>query len=373
MSADAILNLALPVIAFFMGACIGSFLNVVIYRVPLGMSVDEPRRSFCPSCKTQIPIYLNIPLFTWLMLRGKCKWCGSKIAFRYFLVEFLTAICFLAVWKNSVPTLGLGGTVALWILVALLIAATFIDIDHFIIPDSITIGGMVAGLVCSALFPGLHEQEIWWRGLLQGAIGAGIGFAMLYLVVLMGKFAFGKIKHEFDEAVNFKISQPEGEDGPIIIQLGEHEYEWGDVFYRDWDRLEMDITELQLDGKEREVKDEFCVVADGLMIDGEKVDIENVKVVSGKCTRAVVPREAMGFGDVKFIAMIGAFLGWQAILFTIFAASIVGAVIGLLQKALAKEEWSRPLPFGPYLALGAFLWIFTGAFVWQWYWHLLRG
>jgi len=359
-----------------MGACIGSFLNVVIYRVPLGMSVDKPRRSFCPSCKTQIPMYLNIPLFTWLMLRGKCKWCGGKIAFRYFLVEFLTAICFMAVWKNSIDTVGLGGVIALWVLVALLISATFIDIDHFIIPDSITIGGLVVGLIASFCFPKLHypfHEEVMWRGLVQGCIGAAIGFAMLYLVVLMGKFAFGKIRHQFDEPVAFKISQPGGEEDPIIIQLGEHEYEWGDVFYRDWDRLEVDLTDLQLDGKDREIKEEFCVVGDGLMINGEKVDLESVKVITGKCTRAVVPREAMGFGDVKFIAMIGAFLGWQAILFTIFAASIIGAVIGLAQKALAKEEWSRPLPFGPYLALGAFLWVFTGPFVWQWYMNLLSG
>lgn len=376
MSSQTVLELSFLLIAFSMGACIGSFLNVVIYRVPLGMSVDKPRRSFCPSCKTQIPMHLNIPLFTWLMLRGKCKWCGGEIAFRYFLVEFLTAICFMAVWKNSIDTVGLGGVVALWVLVALLISATFIDIDHFIIPDSITIGGLVVGLIASFCFPKLHypfHEEVMWRGLVQGCIGAAIGFAMLYLVVLLGKFAFGKIKHQFDEPAVFKISQPDGEEEAIIIQLGEHKYEWGDVFYRDWDRLEVDLTELQLDGKDREVKEEFRVVGDGLMIDGEKVDLESVKVVTGKCTRAVVPREAMGFGDVKFIAMIGAFLGWQAILFTIFAASIIGAVIGLAQKALAKEEWSRPLPFGPYLALGAFLWVFTGPFVWQWYMKLLSA
>ena len=80
----------------------------------------------------------------------------------------------------------------------------------------------------------------------------------------------------------------------------------------------------------------------------------------------------MGYGDVKFVAMIGAFLGWQAAVYTLFAASIIGAIVGLFQKFVAKEEWSRPLPFGPYLALGAFLWIFTGPAIWVWYLSSLR-
>lgn len=80
----------------------------------------------------------------------------------------------------------------------------------------------------------------------------------------------------------------------------------------------------------------------------------------------------MGFGDVKFVAMIGAFLGWQCTIFVLFAASIIGAIVGLSQKFLAREEWSRPLPFGPYLALGAFIWIFTGPAIWFWYLGILR-
>ena len=140
MSPPFIFEFFLPAVAFAMGACIGSFLNVVIYRIPNGLSVNEPKRSFCPSCKRQIPIHLNIPLVTWLMLRGKCKWCKSPIAFRYFLVELLTAICFLAIWHHGITAVGLPGVVALWVVTALLISATFIDIDHFIIPDSITIG-----------------------------------------------------------------------------------------------------------------------------------------------------------------------------------------------------------------------------------------
>ncbi|MDF1658521.1 MAG: prepilin peptidase [Verrucomicrobiales bacterium] len=362
----------LPFFAFVIGASIGSFLNVVIYRVPNGLSVNEPKRSFCPNCKTQIPARYNIPLITWLMLRGKCKWCKEPIAFRYFMVELLTGICFLAIWQNSIGSVGLGGVIALWVLASLLISATFIDFDHFIIPDGITIGGTIVGIIASFAFPVLHEEEIWWKGGLQGIIGAAVGFALLYLVVLMGKLAFGKIKHEFDEPVEFRISQPGGEDAPIMIQLGEHEYEWGDVFFRKWDQLIMDIKTLSINDEVKEF-DTFVVTGDGFSLDGERLELESVKKVSGTIMSAVVPREAMGFGDVKFVAMIGAFLGWECTFFTLFAASIVGAIVGLMQKFVVKEEWSRPLPFGPYLALGAFTWLFAGPAVWVWYIGALRS
>ena len=380
MSPDLILAILLPLFAFGVGASIGSFLNVVIYRVPNGLSVNEPKRSFCPECKTQIPMVLNIPLVTWLMLRGKCKWCQKPIPVRYFLVELLTGIVFLAIWMIKVPEahtiLGnygvLGEVSALWILASLLISATFIDFDHFIIPDSITIGGCGVGIVLSFLVPALHGEEIWWKGGLQGILGAVAGFVLLWLVVLLGKMAFGKIRHEFDEPTDFEISQPGGDEEPIIIKLGEHEHEWGDVFFRKWDRLETEIEELYINDEKRDFKESFTVFGDGFEIDGERLDVEDVKKVSGKITKAVVPREAMGYGDVKFVAMIGAFLGWQAAVYVLFAASIVGAIVGLFQKFVAKEEWSRPLPFGPYLALGAFLWIFTGPAIWIWYLSVLR-
>lgn len=373
MSPQFLFEYFLPAVAFAMGACIGSFLNVVIYRIPNGLSVNEPRRSFCPCCKKQIPVLLNIPLLTWLMLRGKCRWCRSPIAFRYFLVELLTAICFLAIWHQGIDTVGLPGVVALWVITALLISATFIDIDHFIIPDSITLGGTVAGLIASFGIPALHGETIWWKGGAAGLIGATVGFVLLWLIVLMGKMFFGKIKHDFGEPTDFEISQPGGEEAPIIIRLGEHEYEWGDVFFRKWDRLEMEVLELYFDGEKRDFDQRFRVLGDALEVDGVRVELDTVKKVSGKITSAVVPREAMGFGDVKFMAMIGAFLGWEAAIFTIFAACVIGAVVGLAQKLIFREQWGRPLPFGPYLALAAFLWIFVGPAIWFWYVGILRS
>ena len=118
---------------------VGSFLNVCIYRLPLGMSVNEPQRSFCPNCKAQIAWYHNLPIVGWLWLRGRCANCHQPISARYPAIELLTGLLFLAVWRHFQQEwiLVLPGV----IFVSLLIVATFIDFDHFIIPDEITIGG----------------------------------------------------------------------------------------------------------------------------------------------------------------------------------------------------------------------------------------
>ncbi len=371
MSVSVALQFFLPAVAIAMGACIGSFLNVVIYRLPRGMRVDRPTRSFCPHCGKTIPAWLNIPLVTWVMLRGKCRWCREEIPFRYFLVEGLTAICFLAIWQLYFVETGILGVVALWVAAAVLIGSTFIDIDHLIIPDSLTLGGLGAGLLFSMLVPALHGAEGWWQGLLASVRGAALGFAILWAVVMLGKLLFGQIRHEFSAPVEFSISQPGGEDQPILISLGpETTYEWGDVFYRSWDRMDMEVTELAFDGEPRVVRDGFRVFGEKFEVDGESIPLEEVRRVTGKCSRAVIPREAMGFGDVKFLAMIGAFLGWKAVLLTLMAGCLIGALIGSVQKVLSRES---KLPFGPYLALGAFLWIFAGEALWNWYSALWLG
>jgi leader peptidase (prepilin peptidase)/N-methyltransferase len=157
--------------AFVLGAAVGSFLNVVIYRLPLDLSVNEPRRSFCPSCKKPIPWHQNLPLLSWLHLRGRCANCGSRIAFRYFAVELLTALMFLAVWLRFPWDIA----IAYWVLVSLLIAATFIDFEHFIIPDEITWGGVAAGLIACLIVPELMGIDQRWVALLTSAGSAALG------------------------------------------------------------------------------------------------------------------------------------------------------------------------------------------------------
>src|SRR5438552_7539215 len=141
---------------FVFGSIIGSFLNVCIYRMPLGQSVVSPP-SHCPHCKYSIPWFLNIPLLTWLYLQGKCKNCAAPISSRYFLVELLTALTFLAAWLVIGPRSAVLALVYC-LLLAGFIVATFIDFEHFIIPDEITIGGTVAGFLISFLVPRLHGE-----------------------------------------------------------------------------------------------------------------------------------------------------------------------------------------------------------------------
>src|SRR3712207_2766832 len=159
MNPLALYDYVFSTFAFLLGAAVGSFLNVVIYRLPLDLSVNDPKRSFCPSCKRQIPWHQNLPLISWLHLRGRCPNCGSRIAFRYFAVELLTALMFLAVWRCFPWQVA----IAYFILVSLLIAATFIDFEHFIIPDEITLGGVAAGVVASFLVPELMFTDVRWE------------------------------------------------------------------------------------------------------------------------------------------------------------------------------------------------------------------
>jgi leader peptidase (prepilin peptidase)/N-methyltransferase len=371
LSLDIFYQFILPAMAFYIGSCVGSFLNVVIYRVPIGLSVNEPKRSFCPSCKYNIPWYQNVPMISWLCLRGRCASCGQKIAFRYFAVELMTAIIFLVIWQVFVPGYGpgfgtgVGMAIAYWVLAGLLIAAVFIDIDHFIIPDSITLGGLVAGWVAVLIVPELMGDGSRLQALWLSVVGAATGYGLLWVVVQFGKAAFGRTRQEFDEPVKWSIGQEEDADEPMININGEVQ-PWTDVFYRSTDRMIVDVTELRINGETHDV-DQLVVWHDRFVAGDKELALEDVEHAEGECLKVVIPREAMGFGDVKFIAMIGAFLGWQAVLLTVFVASILGAVLGLFQKLVLRDSWLQPLPFGPYLAVGAFVWLFFGKAIVAWY------
>jgi len=142
-----------PVVAVMVGACVGSFLNVVIYRVPKGESIVHPG-SHC-GCGAPIKAYDNVPVLSWLFLRGRARCCGRPFSFRYPFVELLTAALFLACWLRFPPAVALCG----WVLVSGLIGATFIDLDHLIIPDAFTIGLGLVGVILSFAVPALHGQH----------------------------------------------------------------------------------------------------------------------------------------------------------------------------------------------------------------------
>lgn len=348
------------VATFVLGACIGSFLNVCIYRLPRDLSVNEPKRSFCPHCKKKIEWYHNLPLISWLSLRGKCAYCGAGIPFRYFGVELLTGLLFLAVWLTQPWILAL----PYWILVSLLIVATFIDFEFFIIPDEITWGGVVAGLILSLALPVMMGVTSPLLSLLWSLAGAAAGYFLLWGVVEAGKLAFGKKRLRFDEPAPFSWHR---QDDDADVVLGDERMKWSDLFAREKDRLILKCTSGRIDiqelGSEPTLLFHYNKVENG----NETWELEKVDRISALVTEVIIPREAMGFGDVKFIAAIGAFLGWKAVLFTVMAGSITGAVIGLATIAIGRRESSAKIPFGPYLALGALLWMFFGPELIGWY------
>jgi len=354
--------------AFILGAVVGSFLNVCIYRMPLDLSVNEPKRSFCPHCKKQIPWTQNIPLVSWLVLRGKCANCHAPIAFRYFGVELLTALLFLAAWIKCWHSDHWELAFPIWIILGLMIVATFIDLEHFIIPNEITWGGVVAGVVLSLALPAMMGVDSHLMGLVWSAAAAAAGYATLWLVVEVGKKAFGKKRIELEKPEAFTWIR-HGDDADLVA--GENTMKWSDLFARPTDVLIMHVTEARAGEKSYE-QTTLTFHFDRLQVDSDEYELDKLDQISGTVTAMVIPREAMGFGDVKFIAAIGAFLGLRAVFFTIMSGSVIGAIIGLLMIVIGRREWSARIPFGPYLALGAVIWIFFGPELLNAYWNWIQ-
>jgi len=237
-------------VVFILGAAIGSFLNVCIYRLPRGISLISPS-SHCPLCKAVIKWYTNIPLIGYFLLRGKCHSCHSNISLRYPFIELLTGLAFVSTFNTHGPTLV---SLIYFMLIASLIVIAWIDIDFYIIPDVISIPGILIGFLSSVFILNLN----WLDSLIGIALGGGslLSVAIIY------------------------------------------------------------------------------------------------KLIKNK--------EGMGMGDVKLLAMIGAFLGWRPIIFIIFASSFLGSIIGATYLIFSKEDSSKQIPFGPFISIATILYIFFG-------------
>lgn len=242
------------------GALIGSFLNVCIHRLPLGESIVRPA-SRCPGCRTPIRPFDNVPILSYLWLRGRCRKCAQRIPVRYPAVEALNALGYVLL----IYRFGLTPEAAVYgAFYSSLLVVTFIDWDHQIIPNRITFPGIAIGLLSAA-------------------------------TVLSGSFA----------------------DAVLGVALGGGLL-WAVAVGAEW----------------------------------------------------VLKKEAMGFGDVKLLAMIGAFLGWKAVLVTLFVGALAGSVIGLALLGLRLKQRGEPIPFGPFLALGALAALFAGPELIAWYLRL---
>jgi leader peptidase (prepilin peptidase)/N-methyltransferase len=349
--------------AFVLGAAVGSFLNVCIYRWPVDLSINRPRRSFCPNCKQPIPWHQNLPLISWLALGGRCANCGAKISFRYFAVELVTALLFLAIWESFPWQVA----IAYWVFVSFLIIGTFIDFEHFIIPDRVTIGGIIAGAISSVAVPALMQTDSRLAAGVRSLLAAALGYVILLIVLEAGKIAFGRKRIRFDAPTPFTWTK-RGDDADFVV--GPEESLWSDYFAREKDRLLLQCDEVRIDHHMYgNVTLDFRY--DRVTAEGHVMRLDDVTQISGVARELVIPREAMGRGDLKFLAAIGAFLGWRAVLFSLFAGSLLGSIVGLITLVVGKPVWSAKLPFGPYLAFGAVTWMFFGNMFLRWYVTLL--
>ncbi len=279
---------AFAFLAFALGCCIASFLNVCIWRLPRGESVVSPP-SHCPKCNVRIRWYQNIPILSWCALRGRCASCGKPISPRYICVETLGGLLFLAVYLQwtaggavlaapsgawglgMAPFRSLWMMPAEWLVVAGLMLGAFIDLDHFYLPDRVTIGGMALGVPLSALLPELQREATHLASLISSLEGLAFGFLFM----------------------------------------------WG----------------------------------------------------IGWAFSRLVKREALGFGDVKLMGAIGAFFGPSAVLFTLMASSAIGTLfaIVLFAKGKARPGGFTMVPYGPFIAMGALVWMYWGPVLLRWY------
>lgn len=354
------LRVYLEFVAFLFGATIGSFLNVCIHRMPREQSIVSPP-SHCPHCGQRIGWRDNIPLFSYLFLRGRCRHCQARITPRYFLVELLTGTLFLLVvlkydWQWIVPIY--------WVLLAGLIAATFIDFEHYIIPNELTYGGVLLGFCLSALLPKLQHVTTHSGAALRSSLGLVTGGGTLFLVAELGKLALGRLKIALPPGTVVRIAEK-------TFRVGEEEMSWAEIFSRESDRIRCQAITLTFQDKVfNDVK--VSISETTLNIDGTSYELAEIGPIEITTDLLIIPREAMGLGDAKLLAAIGAFLGWQAALFSVFASSIAGGAVSVVLILARKRDWQSRIPYGPYIALGAGIWIFYGQELVDWYGNLIN-
>ena len=273
-------------------------------------------------------------------------------------MELLTGVAFLGCWLVYGPeSAGLALVYALFL--SGLIAATFIDFEHFIIPDEITIGGMAVGFVCSFFVPALHGQASLPGAMKLSLLGTAVGAGLVYSVLRAGKLLFGREKIALPADARIVFSE-------TALHLPDRDIPYEELFYRQSDVITLRARTVEL--ADRCYKDVQVRLSPAwLEIGDERLNPEDVPHLEAVSSEIVLPREAMGLGDVKFMGAIGAFLGAQAVFFSLMVSSIIGSIVGIALIALRKREWSSRLPYGPYIAAAAALWLFGGNRLVRWW------
>jgi leader peptidase (prepilin peptidase)/N-methyltransferase len=344
-----------------LGAIVGSFLNVCIHRMPREESLVRPP-SHCPHCGAWVRWYQNLPVISWLVLRGQCAQCGAGISARYVGVEILTAVLFGWVWAVH-GQVGVLVALAFCLMAAGLVVATFIDLEHLIIPDSITLGGTAVGLVLAVLVPGVHGEAYVWPALRSSLIGVVVGGGVVWGILELGKLLLGRQKFRWEAGTRLVFTECD-------LHLPDRVLPYEDVFYRASDALVFHAARLEMaDRCYWNVPVQLRLRAGILRVGEEELDPSTVPWMEAVTDSVTVPREAMGLGDVKFMAAIGAFLGWQGVVFTLMGSSVAGLLASLGLIAIGRREWSARIPYGPYLAAAAMAWVLgaKGLFL-RWFW-----
>ncbi|MBU6403043.1 MAG: A24 family peptidase, partial [Verrucomicrobia bacterium] len=282
----------------------------------------------------------------------------APIAARYFVVELLGSLIFLGCWLTF-------GHQSAWlalvycVFLAGLIVATFVDFEHFIIPDEITLGGIAAGFIASFLVPELHGVRAPAAAMRQSFLGIAVGAGLIYGILQLGKILFGRQRIPLPPGSRITFTE-------TALRLPDEAIAYGDLLYRKSDTIVVRAHRVEI--VDRGYADtEVRLSAARLQIGADTWDPATVPWLEAVADEIVLPREAMGLGDVKFMAAIGAFLGWPAVVFSLFLSSVLGAAAGGVLILLKKHPRSNPIPYGPYIALAAALWIFVGR-RWVWWW-----
>jgi leader peptidase (prepilin peptidase) / N-methyltransferase len=335
------------------GLVLGSFAGCCIYRLPREISLWKPARSFCPRCGAQLTAIDNIPVVSWLVLRGRCAHCRGPISAQYLIVELLTPALFLAFairvgWPVIVADLAL---------VLVLVIATFVDLEFLIIPDGLTFFGIGLGLIFSLCLPSLHGVSSGLTSVGLSLAGCLVGGSILYLVSEGGKLLFGRYKILPAAPVRFSLENSTTEN-PRILLDGEP-FDWATHFFRSRDKILVRATEVTINGEKCQNL-ELLFFHDRLKTVRHDLALEEIRQLFGRTNRAEFPREAMGLGDVKLLAAIGTFAGWQGVLFTIPTAAFLGCAFGVIAILVRHKSLSARVPFGPFLSAGAILWVLCG-------------
>lgn len=181
------------VVAFIMGSAIGSFLNVVIYRLPRGLSIAKPKHSFCPSCNHQLETLDLIPLLSWLFLKGKCRHCHTPVSSRYFVVELITAVLWAAVYYvTMVQAFDPVKFFAYAALISCLVAVIFVDWQYYIIPDQVNAAALIIGLIFNGVLIATHQKGAFTGGIPSAIAGAVLGVGVMWGIAFVGRICFSK-------------------------------------------------------------------------------------------------------------------------------------------------------------------------------------